>query len=157
MSPPAFKWFDAFELDGQRYERIGEEPYTRRDGRMTTVALWQSICRACHQPWQFIRSDKPVPTGPPRQCKSCAAKQREAKARLNQTGQYSKPNALPSVSAPFIPAWMTDAIETEHEAPHAAPLAPIAAVEPLAAAQSAPVRPPNPSSGGKRKGVFTDR
>jgi hypothetical protein len=28
---------------GQRYDQIGETPYTRKDGGLTTLAVWSSL------------------------------------------------------------------------------------------------------------------
>lgn len=154
---PACRWFDAFELEGQRYERIGEQPYTRRDGQLTAVAVWQAICRVCEQPWQFIRTDRPVPSGPPRQCRSCAAKAREAKARENQTGQYNPSKRLTSVTAPYVPAWMIPGIKAEQDVPRTPSPPPVNTVTPHVNTAPASVNTPSKPASVKRKGVFTDR
>ena len=33
--------------DGQRYELVRTEPYTRLDGGRTTLAAWRSACPTC--------------------------------------------------------------------------------------------------------------
>ncbi len=37
---------------GQRYEMIGTEPYTRRDGEETTLLRWASHCARCADPME---------------------------------------------------------------------------------------------------------
>ena len=169
----AHRWFDSFVYDGQAYERTGDQPYTRRDGQQTTVCVWQSVCRVCHEPWQFIRTDKPAPGNPPRQCRSCAAKVREAKAKEMQTGRYNitsktdryrRAPRLTSETAPFVPAWLAG--ETGHPAPRTE--GPAGSQDVLQGAPAAnvvlAVRPPKARQTGATKrgtidkrSAFTDR
>jgi len=36
--------------DGRIWKRVGEEPYTRKDGLPTTLRLWESTCVKCGAP-----------------------------------------------------------------------------------------------------------
>ena len=38
--------------DGQRYELVRTEPYTRTDGSDTTLAVWRSECPVCGEPFE---------------------------------------------------------------------------------------------------------
>jgi hypothetical protein len=42
--------------DGQRYELVRTEPYTRRDGHETTLLVWCSGCAECGAPFEFLTS-----------------------------------------------------------------------------------------------------
>jgi hypothetical protein len=37
--------------NGQVYVSVGEEPYERKDGTMTTLTIWRSNCAACGEPF----------------------------------------------------------------------------------------------------------
>ena len=179
MPMPECRYYDSFTITGQRYDRVGERPYTRkRDGQQTTVAVWQAPCRECGEPFQFFRTDKPVPIGPPRRCKACVAIAREARARaierLDENGKFQRYKELPTFrdeSGVILPAWLAG--ENGHPAPRPASHA---GAEPPSATRhraeaNPPVAPPHPPRGhGAKsrdvtetatmtpaKGVFTDR
>jgi rRNA maturation protein Nop10 len=38
--------------DGQRYELIRTEPYTRVDGSETTLSVWRSVCPVCGEAFE---------------------------------------------------------------------------------------------------------
>ena len=40
-------------IDGQRYEVVRTEPYRRKDGRMTTLIVWQSWCPETGHPFEL--------------------------------------------------------------------------------------------------------
>jgi len=40
-------------VDGQRYEMVRTEPYRRKDGRMTTLIVWQSWCAETGHPFEL--------------------------------------------------------------------------------------------------------
>lgn len=55
-------------LDGQRYDKIGHEPYTRIDGSHTQLAVWQSHCAECGAPFQFRAPARKRKLIPNRRC-----------------------------------------------------------------------------------------
>jgi hypothetical protein len=60
-------------FNGQRYECEAIEPYTRKDGVQSSVALWATRCATCGQPFTAKMSvghwDHPAFTGPVRRCR----------------------------------------------------------------------------------------
>ena len=54
--------------DGQRYELIGTEPYTRRDGSETTLSLWQSECPVCGKAFEVRTPARARKFEPSRRC-----------------------------------------------------------------------------------------
>lgn len=39
---------------GQRYECVGLRPHRTRDGRITTLAVWETYCAACGAPFEAL-------------------------------------------------------------------------------------------------------
>jgi hypothetical protein len=49
---------------GQHYELMRQDPYTRRDGTLTTLAVWRSHCAQCGDSFELrtpVKSSKFVP------------------------------------------------------------------------------------------------
>jgi hypothetical protein len=45
---------DSRIYDGQHYELVRQEPYTRRrDGTLTALAVWRSHCALCGEPFEL--------------------------------------------------------------------------------------------------------
>jgi hypothetical protein len=77
-------------FQGQRYECEALEPYTRKDGTQTTVALWATHCATCGQPFVIKMAigqwDWPSFRGPVRRCREHAKKG----ARVRTEGRATK-------------------------------------------------------------------
>jgi hypothetical protein len=165
MTNIAYRWFDAFETEGQRYERIGERSYTRkRDGQQTTLAVWQSHCVDCGAAFTVDGSHKPVPVRVTRRCRACIDANRATVEANRQDGLkpvYRTSGRFPSPSAPFVPAYDA-ATETGHAAPRTE--APAGSPAVLQGAPAANVAPAVRLSKGRQRGAvaskpsaFTDR
>jgi hypothetical protein len=58
-SPPTSQTYH-----GQHYELVRRDPYTRRDGTLSTLAVWRSHCAQCGEPFELrtpANSSKFVP------------------------------------------------------------------------------------------------
>jgi hypothetical protein len=53
---------------GQTYTRIAIKPHTRANGTPTKVAVWQSTCPVCGEPFQFFSSRTTRLSNPNRRC-----------------------------------------------------------------------------------------
>lgn len=53
MSPPVAGQVAMHK--GQRFECLRVEPYTRKDGQPSGIAVWQSHCAECAEPFTFKR------------------------------------------------------------------------------------------------------
>ena len=169
MTNTTYRWFDAFETEGQRYERIGERSYSRkRDGQQTTVAIWQSHCIDCAEVFTLLGSHKPVPVRVTRRCRVCIDANRASLEVNRQAGLepvYRTSGRFPSPSAPFTPAYDADP-GTGHPTPH--PDAPAGSQDVLQGAPAASIAPAvRPSkarqtgatkrSATDKRSAFTDR
>ena len=169
MTDIIYRWHDAFETAGQRYVRIGERPYVRKkDGQQTMLAIWQSDCIDCGQPFTTDQSSKPCPAKVPRRCRRCIDANRIAKVATripNVSTGYTQSIPFPSPSAPFVPAYDMQG-ETGHPAPHTegpagsqdvlqgAPAANVApAVRPSKARQTSATK----RAATDKRSAFTDR
>ena len=56
---------------GQRYEMVGTEPYTRKDGSEATLLRWASHCARCADPMEA--KTLPVSNWINRRCDECKA------------------------------------------------------------------------------------
>lgn len=56
------------EYDGQRFECVRIEPYIRRDGVMSSVAVWRSKCAACRTSFDFRSPLRVARFQPNRRC-----------------------------------------------------------------------------------------
>ena len=72
--------YDAFEIDGQRYKWAGDYAHTRRDGKISIMASWQTDCRTCKQTFILHHPQRPAPTYPVRNCPRCVINNRIEKA-----------------------------------------------------------------------------
>ena len=145
--------YDAFELDGQRYERVGERPYTRQDGRLSILVTWQANCRECGQPFTVDRIDKPVLMQPIRRCQPCinANPPPQLTARIR-----NRANRHPyAADTPVNGEVGHSAPRTEQPAPRL-PSPELPAVAPPQARQQ-PGRQRQSAPPATGKGVFTDR
>lgn len=153
MTRPA-RCFDAFEINGQRYEHVGEVAHTRTDGKIAVLITWQSLCLECSEPFTTTKPDRPAPPHPTRRCKRCAQAwlDMQSTKRLNRNGNLIPPDAA------FTPAWQA-AIEGERTVSPTASTTP----RPRGRPPSSISKPPpstNPSTGAakpRKPGVFTDR
>lgn len=75
---------------GQRYECEAIEPYTRKDGTQSSVALWTSHCATCGQPFTAKMAvgqwDHPSFSGPVRRCREHA----KAGSRVDHEGRRTR-------------------------------------------------------------------
>jgi len=55
-------------VDEQRYDCVGSEPYTRRDGRQTALLVWQTNCPVCGEPFNVRTAAKSRKFQPNRRC-----------------------------------------------------------------------------------------
>jgi hypothetical protein len=54
--------------DGQRYELVRAEAYTRRDGGETTLSVWLSECPVCGEPFEVRTLARARKFEPSRRC-----------------------------------------------------------------------------------------
>jgi len=54
--------------DGQRYELVRTEPYTRTDGSDTTLAVWRSMCPTCGEAFEVRTPSRARRFEPNRRC-----------------------------------------------------------------------------------------
>lgn len=54
--------------DNQRYECVAFEPYSRRDGTTTTLAVWESACARCGATFRFKTPESATKFSPNRRC-----------------------------------------------------------------------------------------
>lgn len=59
---------DEAEYRGQRYRRLGREPWVRKDGSTTTISLWSSNCATCGAPFECTSPDEAEYFHPARHC-----------------------------------------------------------------------------------------
>ena len=75
---------------GQRYECGAIEPYTRKDGVQSSVALWATHCATCGQPFTVTMAvgqwDWPNFKGPTRRCRKHA----KSGSRVSYEGTRTK-------------------------------------------------------------------
>ena len=90
---------------GQQYECVGEQPYTRRDGSQTYLAVWETRCATCNCTFRFKYSTNSEKFEPNRRCKD--HKRPGAKVKHERAGatvkakkpvRPSKARALPKQS-----------------------------------------------------------
>lgn len=53
---------------GQRFVCVAVEPYTRRDGRRSKLAVWEARCAVCHTAFNFKTSTYLPKFEPSRRC-----------------------------------------------------------------------------------------
>jgi len=70
-NPTIPRSYTAFEIDGQRYERVSEEAHTTKRGAIAIIITWRSHCADCDAEYFYTSPQKPGPTGPTRRCKAC--------------------------------------------------------------------------------------
>jgi hypothetical protein len=113
------------------------------------MATWQSTCRACGQPYQFTRPDRPAPQHPPRRCSPCVIADPPKGLIKPTTKNPGRPPLYSGVGA----------IEAERE--HVASVPPATPRPPSPApAQQATASfnvPPRRTGGMNGANVFTDR
>ena len=70
-------------FQGQRYECEAIEPYTRKDGAQSSIALWGTHCATCSQPFTAKMAvgqwDRPDFRGPVRRCREHAKRGRSVR------------------------------------------------------------------------------
>ena len=139
--------YDAFELDGQRYERIGERTYTRQDGRLSILSTSRAQVGIIAGGG---RIDKPVLMQPIRRCQPCinANPPPQLTARIR-----NRANRHPyAADTPVNGETGHSAPRTEQPAPRLPPSEQAAVAPPQSRGRSRQSAPP-----AAGKGVFTDR
>ena len=58
---------------GQMYQRIRIEPFVRKDGSKTAIAIWGTNCPQCRRPFECITPAIAPRFRPPRRCPHCRA------------------------------------------------------------------------------------
>lgn len=76
--------YSAFEIDGQRYERLIEEAHKTERGAIVVLVTWQSWCADCGTEFLFKSPVRPAPPKPVRRCKGC----------ISPTGHHKRVKAL---------------------------------------------------------------
>lgn len=79
-APGPARCYDAIEIGGQRYVWVGDYAHTRRDGKISIMASWQTNCRQCSAQFILHHPQRPAPTYPVRNCPRCVVAIRTAKA-----------------------------------------------------------------------------
>jgi rRNA maturation protein Nop10 len=69
--------------DGQHYELVRTEAYTRRDGSETTLSVWQSECPVCGEAFEVRTPARARKFEPNRRC----GKHRRPGVRVNRPGE----------------------------------------------------------------------
>ena len=54
--------------DGQRYDLVRTEPYTRTDGSQTELSVWQSECPVCGEAFEVRTPKRARKSEPNRRC-----------------------------------------------------------------------------------------
>lgn len=72
-------------VDGQRYEVVRTEPYWRKDGRMSTLIVWQTWCAETGHPFELTTPLKTKSIN--RRCREHRAPGRAVSAAGNQRQQ----------------------------------------------------------------------
>lgn len=67
------------DLDGQGYELVGLEPYTRTDGSKTQLMVWSAPCATCGDPFT-VKSGMTF-KAPNRRCDGCKRTGKPVKGR----------------------------------------------------------------------------
>ena len=57
------------DYHGQHYRLAGERQHIRRDGALTTLAIWRSHCATCGEPFEFLLPVKATKFMPSRRCR----------------------------------------------------------------------------------------
>jgi len=60
--------FSAFEIDGQRYERVEEVAHERTNGTIAVLTVWRTACPDCQVVFTFAHPERPAPSRPRRRC-----------------------------------------------------------------------------------------
>lgn len=58
---------------GQLYERLRIEPFERRDGSASSIAIWRSTCAQCEEPFECTTPTIAPRFRPARRCPTCRA------------------------------------------------------------------------------------
>mgnify|MGYP001434182620 FL=1 len=59
---------------GQTYQRIRIEPFVRKDGSKTAIAIWSKNCPQCRRPFECTTPAIAPRFRPPRRCLECRVK-----------------------------------------------------------------------------------
>jgi hypothetical protein len=71
--------------DGQRYELVRTEPYTRTDGGKATLSVWRSICPVCGEPFETRRPSRARKFAPNRRCEEL----KRSGVRVNRRNKHA--------------------------------------------------------------------
>jgi hypothetical protein len=76
MIGPPFVAAEVVEVIYRRqiYVKLRSEPYTRRDGSLTSVVIWSSICPQCRRTFECTTPAVTSQFRPARRCPDCRAK-----------------------------------------------------------------------------------
>ena len=75
--------------DGQRYELVGTEPYTRTDGGETELSVWQSECPVCGEVFEVRTLGRAQKFEPNRRC----GKHKRPGVRVNRREKHKMRDA----------------------------------------------------------------
>jgi hypothetical protein len=76
-------------LQGQRYECKAIEPYTRKDGVQSSIALWATHCATCGQPFELATALNVWSYKSPKVLRRCA-EHRRCGLRVVDEGRKTK-------------------------------------------------------------------
>jgi hypothetical protein len=140
----------AFELDGQRYERIGGEPAVTKQGRQIALGIFRSHCPDCGAPFYLKRRRLFRVMGSERRCPSCRKRKRVAPKPCRMFEAVA-----PSAAFPLPQRWRApapgDALPVRHSS---IAVAAIAETHPPAHSAAGPLRDNN---GKSDRCIMTDR
>jgi hypothetical protein len=80
-------------FDGQRYELVRSEPYTRQDGGETALLVWQSNCPVCGALFEVRTPAKASKFQPNRRC----SKHKRPGHRVNSGGEQRPDEHWPDI------------------------------------------------------------
>nr|ANC67865.1 hypothetical protein [Xanthobacter autotrophicus] len=96
-----------FTFKGQKYQYLGQEPHTRRDGSETLLSVWETRCAECGRPFQ-LRTMLLGRGGPTRRCEQHRRPFQWSPRRKPATRKIAKASTLqpakPMGPAPVRPA-----------------------------------------------------
>lgn len=70
----------------QLYERLRMEPFVRKDGRTSLIAIWRSTCAQCREPFECTTPAVMPRFRPARRCVTCRQGSSWAKRPLPLVG-----------------------------------------------------------------------
>ena len=71
MPARIIRTYTAFEIDGQRYERIEENAHKTERGAIAIITTWEAPCADCGETFTYKSPERPAPFFPTRRCRNC--------------------------------------------------------------------------------------